>query len=114
MESHVQFTLATVRQVKQWLPLAIRKACNGCQIDHPSQLQHQCVMLEDDEERVRFCLDKALDMVDWKAVRTDMLQHMRTALILVHPCCYDDEEWLRNVWCDEEKKDVLVTLLTYL
>ena len=71
-------------------------------------------MLEEDEERVRFCLNKALDMVDWKAVRTDMFQHMRTVLILQHPGCYEDEEWLRNVWQDEEKKDVLVTLLMYL
>lgn len=38
------------------------KNCNGCIIDHPSQRQHPCLMMEADE---RLCLnfDQAVDLV---------------------------------------------------
>ena len=112
MEIQVQFTIATARQVKKCLSIAMKEECNGCQIQHGSQLQHQCVMLEDEEERVRFCLDKALEIVEWKFVKFEMFGHMRPSLVLRLPGCYDDEKWLRDVWRNEPEREMLVNILT--
>ena len=40
----------------------VEKNCNGCIIDHPSQRQHPCLMLEPDE-KISLYFDDALDSV---------------------------------------------------
>ena len=84
MEIQLQLVKATARRVKRLLDRAMQKECYGCEVSHPSQIQHQCVMIEDPEERIRFCLDRALRMVNWKKVQTD-LSRQRT---LQCPTCY--------------------------
>lgn len=37
--------------------------CYGCVVDHPSQIQHQCVILSD-EEKVQLCFNDMLQKVD--------------------------------------------------
>ena len=42
--------------------IAERK-CHGCQIDHPSQRQHDVCLMMTVEERVELCFDEALDLL---------------------------------------------------
>ena len=43
----------------------VHERCNGCQIDHPSQLEHMCLWLEDDDSfEVDEILSEALANVD--------------------------------------------------
>ena len=50
MEIELQLNNAVACQLKPLIPFAMKKECNGRFVDHPSQLQHECVMLEDEEE----------------------------------------------------------------
>ena len=57
----------------------VEDRCNGCQIDHPSQLQHSCLWLEDDDWEVDSILEEALSKVDISYVKALSLE---TAKIL--------------------------------
>ena len=103
MEIKVQLVSATAREVESWLNPAMHELCNGCYFDHPSQIQHECLMLEG-EERIRFCIYKALDMLDWKKVSQDWWQHLSVAHQIACPRHCGDIDWLRHVWRDTDMK----------
>ena len=46
------------------LPAIIKKTCNGCQIDHPSQIEHDVCVKLTKEEMVELCFHKALRKID--------------------------------------------------
>ena len=111
MEIELQLINAVARQLKPLIPSAMKKECNGCFSDHPSQLQHECVMLEDEEERIRFVIDTALGMVQWKKVWNDFWKHLSVFHVLRCPRCFDDEDWLRRIFCDPDTKQKLIAAL---
>ena len=41
-----------------------RELCHGCQVDHPSQKQHDVCLIMDEEDRIHHCLERALEEVD--------------------------------------------------
>ena len=104
MELELQLVRAVVREVRLQIPSAMEEECNGCYFQHPSQLQHECIMLE--EERIRFCIDRALDMVDWQKVSTEWWQLRGVEC----PGCQEDK-WLRELWRDECMIEMLITVL---
>ena len=67
MECQLQLAQTTARHVHRLLDQAIEFKCDGCSVDHPSQLKHECLMLSG-EAHIRFCLDQALLLVDWGKV----------------------------------------------
>ena len=73
MEAQKQLVMVTARYVSLHLQNAMLIECNGCLVHHASQIEHECVMLTG-EERIRFCLDKALTLVDWEKVKNDFVQ----------------------------------------
>ena len=113
MEIELQLIRATARQVKHWLASAMTQECNGCFHDHPSQVQHECVMLED-EDRIRFCLNKALDLVDWKKVSDDWWQHLSFVQTMGCPRRFEDLNWLRELWNYQDMNESLVVALLNL
>lgn len=52
--------------------LAMKKSCYGCEINHPSQTHHDCLMDwnndDDDEYRLDMYFDKMLEVVDENSV----------------------------------------------
>ena len=50
--------------------------CYGCEIDHPSQKQHSCLMMYDDGTMMFYYFDEALDRVN----ELDILQKFENSL----------------------------------
>ena len=103
MELELQLVRDVVREVRWWIPSAMEEEYNGCYFQHPSQLHHDCFMSE--EEIIRFCIDQALDMVDWQ-VSTEWWQLRGVEC----PGCHEDK-WLRELWRDECMNEMLITVL---
>ena len=76
MEAQVQLIKLTAGHVSHYLEEAMLNECNGCMISHGSQLQHSCLMLSG-EDRIRFCLDRALLLVDWEKFTKAFVQSIQ-------------------------------------
>ena len=62
----------------------IKEHCPGCVIDHPSQRQHYCVMLDNDELfEMYFC-----DMLK-KMDKNLVTKHLLEEVAVVHNICYE-------------------------
>ena len=66
------------------------------------------------EDRIRFCLNKALDLIDWKKVSDDLWQHLSIGETLRCPRHYEDLDWLRELWNDQDMNDSLVVAILNL
>ena len=79
--------------------------CNGCIIDHPSQRQHPCLMMESDE-RLSLYFDDALSKVSEASVMENFMNSLSdikprvNGLELLKYSCYD---W-RSVFCSNERR----------
>ena len=79
--------------------------CNGCIIDHPSQRQHPCLMMESDE-RLSLYFDDALSKVSEASVMENFMNSLNdikprvNGLELLKYTCYD---W-RTVFCSNERR----------
>ena len=51
-------------ELQKQFNVIVHERCNGCQIGHPSQLEHMCLWIEDDEVEVDEILNEALAKVD--------------------------------------------------
>ena len=106
MECQLQLVQTTARYVRCFLDEAMEFECNGCSVDHPSQLQHECIMLGG-EDRIRFCLDQALLLVDWKRVKTDFDQSWSYTR-------FHDKVWYQTLWPNDGWYEQLVSALLAL
>ena len=103
MEAQVQLIKLTARHVSHYLEEAMLNECNGCVISHGSQLQHSCLMLSG-EDRIRFCLDRALLLVDW--------EKLTKAFVQSYPQFnFHDKEWFQTLWADVTWYNQLVSAL---
>ena len=79
--------------------------CNGCIIDHPSQIQHPCLMMESDE-RLSMYFDDALSKISEARVMENFMNSLNdikprvNGLELLKYTCYD---W-RTVFCSNERR----------
>ena len=103
MEIQVQLVKTTARHVHCFLAQAMNLECNGCLVDHPTQSNHECLMLSG-EDYIRFCLDQALLLVDWAKVKTDFEQSCT-------PVTFHNKEWFQTLWAEECWYDQLVSAL---
>ena len=46
------------------MPDIIKKTCNGCRINHPSQIEHDVCLMMTREEMVELCFKEALREID--------------------------------------------------
>ena len=49
-------------EVAAIISMMVLKNCEGCRVDHPSQRQHDCLMMEDDQ-KIWLYFDSALEKV---------------------------------------------------
>ena len=94
--------------VNQVLDAAMRARCNGCKIDHPSQMQHDCVMIEDKATRVFLALNEALEMLDWKDVQEDFFDELSVSQLLRCCPCFEATTW----WSDLFRRDLRDDLIS--
>ena len=109
MEIQLKLVEATARHARYVLGEAVDMECNGCLVDHPSQLQHECVMLSG-EDRIRFCLDRALLLLDWIEVKQEFWNNVTLDPSCCHEC-FHDVEWYKTLWNDEDWWEQLVSAL---
>ena len=76
MDIQIQLVSIIASEIKPLLHQAMTECCCGCQHQHPSQKQHQCIMLEDREAWIYFCLDRALDLLNWKKIGNDFRRRL--------------------------------------
>ena len=86
-----------VKHVNGALDCAMQLLCNGCEINHPSQNQHSCLMIEDRETRVCLALNEALHMVDWEDIKEDFFEELTTSQLLRCCPCFEDNEWWKDL-----------------
>ena len=79
--------------------------CNGCIIDHPSQTQHECLMMERDEQLCMY-FDDALSKISEAKVMeafTESLNDIKPRVngleMLKYTCC----DW-RVVFCADQRQ----------
>ena len=106
MEVQLQLVKATARHVRYFLGQAVDVQCNGCRVNHGSQLQHECVMLSG-EDRIRFGLHQDLVLVDWDKVKEDF-DHSCSSISSY------DSHWIKNLWNDQMWYEQLVSSLVML
>lgn len=56
----------------------VRSDCYGCQVDHPSQVQHVLCLYSSTEEWTELYIEKALQMLDSYKVMEKWYPHIRT------------------------------------
>ena len=98
------------KHIDRVLDDAMTQLCNGCQINHSSQHQHDCLVIEDKGRRVCFALNKALDMVDWGFIKEDFLEELTDSQARCLCSCFDDSMWWREL-CKTDLRDMLYDLL---
>ena len=97
------------KHILKELPEIVKEKCFGCQVDHPSQLQHDVCLMMTKAEKIEVCFDTALARVNEVEVYVEFLDlfyynspdSKTPRLREIH----DNEEW-RN-----EVKEILLYLL---
>ena len=84
----------------------VMEYCNGCLIDHPSQRQHDCLMIEVDE---RMCLyfDEAVNSVSEATIVQNFmnsLQDMKPTVNGLERLKYTCQDWRKKLCSRERKK----------
>ena len=97
MECQLQLAQTTARHVHRFLDQAMEFKCNGCSVDHPSQPQHECLMLSG-EARIRFCLDQALLLEDWGKVENRFWSVMVSHSFSWQGVVSNSVDWWWLVW----------------
>lgn len=69
---------AYAKAVRESLCEVVRKECVGCQIDHPSQKQHEVCLLMSFDEKVDYFLEEALKQVDEMRVMQEWVTEVET------------------------------------
>lgn len=83
----------------------VTENCNGCLIDHPSQRQHDCLMMERDEQ---LCLyyDRALEKVSEANVMkafTESLNDIKPSVNGFEMLKYTCDDW-RSIFCADQRR----------
>ena len=111
MHIQVQMVKTVAEHVDRILDTAIQAVCNGCQVDHPSQHQHDCIMIEDRESRVFYGLRPALKMLNWNEVKQDFFHRVSMSQLLRCGSCFDNVNWWRNLWKEATWEELLIDCL---
>ena len=86
--------------LKKVIPDVATELCYGCQVDHPSQIQHDVCLMMDEEERIEYCLEKARTLLNESKI-------LRLFQRLFSFDKYDldyiyDKDWISQLWKNDE------------
>ena len=113
------YTLVYAKQILYELRDVAEQKCYGCEVGHPSQIQHSCLMMSDFEKLETYFLD-ALEKVDM----VDVLYMWKQEVLAYDMWCeekqikainlYENSDFLKkNSPSAETLKSELETLLTF-
>lgn len=113
MNSYFDFLYA--KALYECLSITVKRECYGCEVDHPSQVQHACVMYDQDEH-ISMYFEKLLDSVNeddilfsWSEI-VDTMNILPELLALQKFKMYSDE-WRASMktdqWREKMKKMIL-------
>ena len=97
------------RSILDLLDHVIKENCYGCQVDHPSQVQHSCLRMSEAED-LDLYFDKAFDKTQFDDVVTILRKHIEIIDIL-----RDHKNSIRSQledWCNENKPEAKHLWLT--
>ena len=89
--------------------------CNGCILDHPSQRQHPCLMMESDE-RLSLYFDGALSKVSEACIMErfmNSLSDIRPRVNGLELLKYTCSDW-RTIFCSNERRLLIDCCSVYL
>ena len=90
------------------IKVLITEKCHGCQIDHPSQLQHDVCLMMDVDEQVRTCMPEAMDKLD--QLQVTRLWELSIGLIEPRPSWEEYSKWMsveyRLYWLNSIRDEI--------
>ena len=100
--------------LKRVIPSVARRLCYGCQVDHPSQKQHDVCLMMTEEERILHCLKAALLEIKEKKVLR-LFRRFASLGICLHSFEYIFEVgWRKELWRDKSWCDLVCQKNTFL
>ncbi|KAL4234828.1 hypothetical protein ACF0H5_006469 [Mactra antiquata] len=67
-----------VNELQSWIYDQVKMDCYGCQVDHPSQVQHVLCLYASSEEWVELYIEKALLQLDIYRIMEKWYPHLHT------------------------------------
>ncbi|XP_041364521.1 uncharacterized protein LOC121379913 [Gigantopelta aegis] len=90
-----------------------KDSCEGCAIDHPSQTQHSCLMMTQNEA-IDSYFQRALQSLPHEAIVRDAERFVRIhgePTHAIHTLPYTSVEWLQENFLSENRRNVLEMML---
>ena len=101
-------------ELKRQFNTVVEERCNGCKIDHPSQLRHSCLWIEDDDCDVDGIFQEALARMDISYLKSLYLEtaDILTVNIKHQPNFFEQQiKDIRDLWKQLRYFGVLVTAI---
>ena len=97
MDSYFDFMYAEA--LHHYFPTIVRQNCYGCKGNHPSQLQHSCIIY-DDEEHIYMYFDELLSAIDedsillsWSEIVDTLEKSPELVPVVLHKMKKYDKDW---------------------
>ena len=88
--------------LKRVIPDVAKELCYGCQVNHPSQVQHDVCLMMDDEERIDYCLEMAMTLLNESKVLKLFRRVSSLDKCFLEPTYIYEKEWRSQLWKDDE------------
>ena len=118
MNSYFNFIYAQAMLAIKWT--VIKNKCYGCQIDHPSQTEHDCIMMDfrmDDEYSIDIYFEEMLTEVDevkillaWEELVRGL--NISNEVVNMHKTVISSKDYLEVMKTDQWKKKLRKTMST--
>ena len=114
MNVYVQLVRAYAMHIEAVLPRATKMVCYGCFVDHPSPSQHDVCIMMSEEECIKRCLRKCLQIIDevnvMKTFNTnlDVMEILRCENSLMFYNKNNRKQlWLRREWVEDVVNEIV-------
>ena len=87
------FLTSYIDEIAGNITILVVKECYGCEVDHPSQRRHECLMMPG-EDRMLFYFDKARENIESKNVMEDFVEALKEKGIELN--AFEKEEYSFN------------------
>ena len=64
VEAYTQLVRAYAFNLKPYVDKTVKTLCYGCEVDHPSQVQHNVCCMMEPEEQISYCLSFAVHLME--------------------------------------------------
>ena len=116
MESYFDFLYA--KSLSEVLGIVVKEQCYGCQVDHPSQKHHPCIM-DDEEDHVMMYFHHLVEKIDEQTILSvwcDFINQLDIPkeLMDIQKQKMYSEGWLQTLKTDKWEDKIIKLILTTL